>query len=163
MLQPFELFNNKYLAGLIRLKKIYIVTQTYTRAKQQAEKVNILLTDYEDPGLAKIHFNAVKQDPFASIIDLSREKHISKVNEMLSSHSGYILYWSVINDKKFKTKALAKYKDNVRKYILEHTNWRISADADIDTHLELTFGIFYLVIKRGAQKLRPAFEEIEKA
>ncbi len=62
------------------MKKFYLVSQTYTRGFDhftEEHKADILVTDYDDPGLAKIHFNAVPHDKYAAIIDL-RMKNIRK-------------------------------------------------------------------------------------
>src|SRR4051812_15806497 len=103
MLQPFEKFDVKYITRLIAMKKIYLVSQTYNRAFDhfvEVHKTDILLTDYDDAGLAKIHLNAIKHDKFAAIIDLTNQKHKEKIKSMLAPASTYALYWSVVRDVK---------------------------------------------------------------
>src|SRR3954469_21598779 len=103
MVQPFERFKSIYIDRLIQMKKFYLVSQTYTRGfghYDEHNKTNILVTDYDDPGLAKIHFNAVLHDKFAAVIDLRNEKHKGKIMEMLEPNSTYTLYWSIVKDAK---------------------------------------------------------------
>ena len=98
MLQPFALFERKYLAKLVDLKRVYLVTQSYFRAHDHFANetlIDILLTDYDDPGEAKMHLNAVKNDRYASIIMLSHEEHKNKLLEMFSGGK-YRLFWSVV-------------------------------------------------------------------
>ena len=167
MLQPFERFQASYIESLKNLKKIYIVTQSYSRGVANPDGrhlVNILFSTYDDPGLAKIHLNAIKRDRFAYILDLNNEKHSGKVKEMLHPDSVYAVYWSVVRDTNEIKKTLDRaYKDNFRRYITSNTNWRISADETIKPSLQVIFGELYIVLKRGAQSIRVKFEAIEKS
>ena len=74
MFQPFERFDPEYINRLISLNKPYLVAQTYTRGYShfdQDHPVDILLTDYDDQGLAKTHLNALKGDGLACLVNLS--------------------------------------------------------------------------------------------
>lgn len=165
MLQPFEIFRPEYIKRLKDLNKVYLVAQTYERVteKQKEGKITILLSDYDDIGLAKIHLAAISSDKYAAVIDLRKTKHEEKLREMLSDVSPYKIYWAVVNDAgKLKKIAEQKYKDKIRSYILKKTTWRIGADESIKTQLQVVFGEIYITIKRGTQELRVKFEEIEK-
>lgn len=167
MLQPFEKFDPSYIVRLVAMKKIYLVSQTYSRAFNHCAdvfKIDILLTDYDDPGLAKIHLNAVKHDKYSAMIDLTNEKHKEKIKSMLKPASNYALYWCVVKDlKQMQERLNHRYKDNMRRYIAKATNWRIGADEKITASFEVTFGELFITLKRGSQTLRVKFEEIEKA
>jgi hypothetical protein len=155
MLQPFELFNTTYIERLITMKKIFLVSQTYTRGVDQfagLAKVNILVTDYDDRGLAKIHVNAVKHDKYASIINLTNEAHKEKIKSMLDTASNYTVYWSIVKDvKQMQQRLNNRYKDNMRRYIDKATTWRIGADEEIKPSFQVTFGELFITIKRGSQ------------
>lgn len=167
MFQPFELFKPLYLKKIISLKRIYVVTQSYNGGFDhfdEVHKTGILVTDYEDIGLANIHKTAVKADKYASVINLTNEKHLKKLEEMLSEESPYKLYWSVVKDlESVKKRMDLKYKDNIRRYIQNNTNWRIGGEETIRPQLSVIFGELFIFLKRGAQELRVKFEEIEKA
>lgn len=167
MLQPFERFQVGYIEALRSVKKIYIVTQSYLRGASNPDTkklTNILFTTYDDPGLAKIHLNAIKTDMFAYMLDLTDEKHTGKIREMLQPDSTYAIYWSVVKDTDAIKKILDRsYKDNFRRYITANTNWRISAEETIKPSLQVIFGELYLILKRGTQSIRVKFEAIEKS
>ena len=167
MLQPFELFKQLYIQRLITLKKIYVVTQTYPEGFDplaEVHKIDILLTDYDDIGLANIHKAAVKNDKYAAVLNLLNEKHLQKLNEMLSAESPYKLYWSVLRDTASLMKKLnLKYKDNMRRYVMKNTTWRIGGDEHLNPQLSVIFGELFIFLKRGAQELRVKFREIEKS
>lgn len=167
MFQPFELFKPLYLKRLIDLKKIYIVTQSYNIGFDHFDKVpktGILLTDYDDIGLANIHKAAVEVDKYAAVINLTNEKHVKKLEEMLAEESEYKLYWSVVKELgRIKKSIDLKYKDNMRRYIQKNTTWRMGGDEHINPQLSVIFGELFIHLKRGAQELRVKFEEIEKS
>ncbi len=163
MLQPFEIFKPEYIKRLKDLKKIYLVTQTYDRVREKDGKIPILVSDYDDIGLAKIHLAAISSDKYAAVINLEKINHVAKISEMLTHDSSYKVYWSVVSDAgKLKKTADKLFKDKIRSYILKKTTWRISADESIKTQLQVVFGEIYITIKRGTQELRVKFEEIEK-
>ena len=164
MLQPFEIFKTEYIKRLKDLKKIYMVTQTYNRVTENRKgKISILVSDYDDIGLAKIHLAAISSDKYAAVINLEKINHVAKITEMLANDSPYDLYWAVVSDAgKLKKTADKLYKDKIRSYILKKTTWRISADESIKTQLQAVFGEIYITIKRGPQELRIKFEEVEK-
>ena len=167
MFQPFEVFKPLYIKKLITLKKVYVVTQSYTagtHALKDENKTGILLTDYDDIGLANIHKAAVRADKYASVINLNNQKHAAKLQEMLADDSPYQLYWSVVKDlESVKKRVDVKYKDHIRRYIQKNTTWRIGGDETIRPQLSVVFGELFIFLKRGAQELRVRFEEIEKS
>ena len=165
--QPFEKFKPQYIERLVKLKKIYLVSQTYKIGFtffEEVAKKNILFTDYENIGLAEQHHKAVRHDKYASIINLTKEKHIKIIKSMFDENSNYEVFWAMVSDReKMKQRLDAKYKSNIRRYILNNTNWRIGANESLQTVLEIIYGEFHLTLKRGTQTLRVKFEDIEKA
>ena len=166
MIQPFERFKWEYINGLIKLNKTYLVTQSYKQAFDHFEdaKIDLLFSDYDDKGLAQIHYNAIKHDKYASIINLTNATHKSKVYEMLSDESKYHVYWAIVKDlQEVKKRVDLKYKSNIRRFIAQNTDWRIGADESIKTVLQVIFGELFIILKRGSQTRRVKFDEIEKA
>jgi hypothetical protein len=148
------------------MDKIYLVSQSYHKAFDHFEdpKTDILLTDYDQLGLAQIHFSAVKHDKYASIIDLTNPKHKEKILQMFHADSGYRLFWAIVKSADdIKKRMNLKYKDNMRRYIMKHTTWRIDASEAISPSLQVIYGELFIILKRGSQTLRVKFEEIEKA
>jgi hypothetical protein len=166
MLQPFEIFKPLYIERLTQLKKRWLVTQSYSRGDHHVEeehKTNILLSDYDILGGANIHFNAVKTDKYASIIDLEKPAHKKKLAEMLRPDSKYRLFWAVVKSKKeLEERINLRYKENMRRYIELHTNWRIDRETTIKPSVQVTFGELFIILKHASQTLRIKFEEIEK-
>ncbi|MGN6438398.1 MAG: hypothetical protein ACTHMM_17780 [Agriterribacter sp.] len=167
MLQPFEHFKHIYLNKLIQLKKRYLVSQTYKRAKDhlsEEEKIDILLSDYSDLGQAKIHLNAVKTDRFHALLDLEKPEHLDKLKEMMQEGSKYRLFWAVVRSaKELEASINGRFKDHMRRYIAKNTTWRIKGDATIHPSIQISFGELFLVLKYGSQTLRVKFEEIERS
>lgn len=166
MFQPFELFKNEYINRLIRMDKKYLVSQSYDKAFDHFEetKTDIILTDYDQLGLAQIHYSAVKQDKYASIIDLTKPKHKSKIIEMLKPDSVYRIYWAIVKSMDdIKKRMDLKYKDHIRRYIMKHTTWRIDVSEAIRPNLQVIYGELFIILKRGNQTLRVKFDDIEKA
>ncbi len=166
MLQPFVLLKNYPLERFIKLGKRYFVTQSYPRANNplaEKQNINILVSDYDDPGLAKIHFSAISHDKYAAIIDLKKEKHLQKIKEMLSSDSAYELYWAAVTDAAaLKNKLKKKYANHIRKFIDEHTQWRISRQDEFRPQLEVRFGDIFVIFKKGSERIDVPLSEIEK-
>lgn len=167
MLQPFEVFKPGYIARLLELKKRWLVSQSYPRGinpLQQIPKKPILLSDYDDPGLAKVHLNAVKNDRYAALIDLEKTMHKQKLASMLAPESGYTIYWSVVKSaREIETRINTRWKEKMRRYIDTKTDWRIDRNTVVRPAIEVIFGELFIVFTHGSQRLRIKFEEIEKA
>jgi hypothetical protein len=128
MLQPFEPMKPVYINRLIKLKKFYLVSQTYKRGEDpfaEVQKKSLLLTDYSDIGLAKGHLQALGSDKYAAIIDLQKEEHLKKVTAMIQDDSGFAVYWAVVRSREaLEEKINAGYSENMRRYIDNYTDWR---------------------------------------
>lgn len=168
MLQPFEPFRPGYLPRLLRLGKRYLVSQTYHRVREldsdpASARVNLLFSDYSEPGEARLHVNAVKKDPYAAIIDLENPVHLQKIQKMLETGSRYRIFFAVVHSaKELENLVNRKYKDKLKRYVDQQTDWRISRDAIVRPTIQLSFGEIFIILKHGNQRIRIKFEEIEK-
>jgi len=164
MFNPFVKFEEKFIPAFRKVKKRYLVSQRFKRYGEQnnQDKTFLMLTHYDDKGLAKIHFNALSADKFASIIDLENDVHREKLSTMLAPQSIYIIYSSLtIDPKKVKSLSDKIYKEKIQKFIDTKTNWRISREQTIKPKLEITFGELYVALKYGTQTIRIRLEELE--
>ena len=166
MFNPFVKFIFKFIPRFRELKQRYLVSQTYVMALdhfKEENKTPILLTNYDNKNLALIHFNAVKEDKFASIIDLENEKHREKLLEMIGLNSNYDVYAAIVTKREEVEKRLnAKYTNNMRRFITKETTWRIGADKTIYPSFEVVFGEFFITLKYAGQSVRLKLADIEK-
>jgi len=166
MFQPFEIFKPVYIERLIKLNKTYIVSQSYKHGSDHftEPKIDLLFSDFDHLGTAQIHYSAVKNDKYASIINLANIKHKEKVMEMLAADSKYRVYWAIVKDiSEIKKRLDFNYTHNIRRYIEVNTTWRIGSDETIKPSLQVVFGELFIMLRRGSQTLRVKFDEIEKA
>ena len=168
MIQPFEPFRPGYLPRLIELGRRYLVSQTYHRVRDAdtdplVRRVNLLFSDYMELGEAKLHFNAVKKDRYAAIIDLSNPAHVQKIQGMFAAGSGYRMFFAVVHSaKELENLVNRKYRDRLRRYVDRQTDWRISHDAIVKPTIQLSFGELFVILKHKNQHIRIKFEEIER-
>ena len=166
MVQPFVEFEKKFIPRLRSLKKIYVVAQSYQRGADLfcETQTPLLVSAYDDRGLAEIHLKAIRDDQYACIINLCNQRHFDKFLAMLDTGSPYKIYWSVVKDAARLEKLLtATYADNIRRYIEKHTNWGIGGREKILPSFEVTFGELFVRLKWKSQQQRIKFEEIEKS
>ena len=165
MFNPFAKFDERFITGFRNAQKRYLVSQTFKRATDHftdEEKINLILSHYDDLGLAKIHLNAISKDKYASIIDLEKDAHRNKLTEMLQPGSKYSIYTSLITDQTAIVKQTdIIFKDKIKKYLSTSTNWRIGRNDEVKTKLEITFGELFFTIAFRTQKVRVALEELE--
>ena len=161
-MQPFERLTEAYLSGLEAINKRFLVTQSYPCGSTQEIKSSIIVSVYDNPGLAKTHWNAVKCDPLSAIVDLQKPHHREKLIAMLRG-SRYLIYWAVVRDVKAVTRRInAQYKERMRRYIEKNTNWQITRESNITPVVELIFGELYINLKHRSQRIRIKFSEIEE-
>jgi uncharacterized surface protein with fasciclin (FAS1) repeats len=165
MFNPFVPFHFNMIKGLRDMNRRYLVSQTYHQAIDhfaEDPKTALLLSDYEDLSLAKIHYNALT-DKFRAILDLEKEKHREKLVDMLHPNSKYRVYAPFIKDMKQVEKRLNdKYSNNIRNYVRLKTNWRIGSDKTLQPRLQMQFGELFVILKYSGQEIRFKLEELEK-
>ncbi len=165
MLQPFVKLEQPFIDKLVELKKYYLVSQSYTRNYDHfndTKNQGILVSDYDDAGLAKIHLNALRHDKFAAILDLRVPKHYKKIQEMMHGDE-YDLYWCIVKSAaELKKRLDAGYKAKIRTWIEKNTLWSIAASDAVLTQFEVRFGELFLILKWRSQKASLKFEEIER-
>lgn len=166
MVQPFIPFEKKYIIRLRRMKKIYLVAQSYPRGADlfTENQVPLLVTAYDDRGLAEIHLKAIRDDRFACIINLCDRQHFDKFVSMLEKDAAYKIYWSVVRDATRLERLLTStYADNMRRYIQKNTNWTIGGRERVQPAFEVSFGELFVRLKWKSQQQRIKFEEIENS
>jgi hypothetical protein len=166
MLQPFEPFKPAFLPRLIRLGRRYLVSQTYRRVRAPEEpnaRVNLLFSDYSEPGEARLHFNAVRTDRYAAIIDLENPVHMRRIQEMLQPDSRYRIYFAVVHSaRELENLVNRNYKEKLKRYVEQQTDWRISRDAIVRPTIQLSFGELFIILKHKNQHIRIRFADIEQ-
>ena len=168
MFQPFDFMKLQYLQRFKVAGKRYLVSQTYERGRNEilAEgKEPILMSHYDDKGLAEIHYKAIPQtDRYRFILDLENETHRKKIEEMMLPESKYVVYAKLIAYKPDAMEKVMKdkYYDNMSRYITTSTKWNLGRNK-FATNLEVIFGELFIIIKLHNEKVRVPFAEIEKS
>lgn len=165
MLNPFSKFQCRFIPAFRKLRKRYLVTQQFHRENNLFKitgKTYLLITHYSDPGLAKIHLNALKQDPYACILDLENERHREKLEWMISMDAPFVLYSSLVTDTKVIKQALDKtLKEKIQRYVETTTRWRIRREQVVRPVVEVIFGELFVTMKYGQETMRVRLSEIE--
>jgi len=168
MLQPFEPFTPSLILRLKKLDRPFLVSQSYPRAMTRSEKaadqkMALLFSDYPARGPARLHFEAIRADRYAAVIDLQNEKHQRTLEQMLEPISNYQLFFAMLRSAKaLENQVNGFYKDRLRQYVDRHTTWRLPRDAAVKPSVELVFGELFLVIQHAGQTLRIRFMDIEE-
>ena len=165
--QPYPRLEEKYLPEFLKKGKRYFVSQFYHQGQVKyfgKEKISIVFTLYGSLVDANVHFDAVRKDKYASVIDLEKPVHMDKVMSMLQADSKYDVYVSMVwkND---ETAAYIKkhYSTNVVRYVSKSTGWRIPRAEEVEFALKIIFGEPFLEIKWRNNTLQVRFEDIENA
>jgi hypothetical protein len=166
MFQPFLPLTKEFLDGLVKLNKVFLVSQSYPRGADHfilENRIPILFTDYAELGQAQIHLSAVKGDKLAAIVDLRKPEHKEKIMNMFSTNADHFAYWSVVKDKEDIQKRLERrYVDNIRRYVDKHTNWRIGSNDGLNVAMQIIYGEIFVDLRYRTHQIRIKFEDIEK-
>ena len=163
---PFEKLTHSLISSFRKKGKRWLVSQTLKLNISDPvllSKTLILITHYEDKGLATVHHKAVLEDKYASVIDLERETHRKQIDSILSQDSKYILFSSLIrNRERVEKQATEMYKEKYWRFIQQHSQSGISPTKSLRPSLQLIFGELFVVLKYGSETLRTKLSEIEK-
>jgi len=163
---PFEKLTHSLISSFRKKGKRWLVSQTLKLNISDPvllSKTLILITHYEDKGLATVHHKAVLEDKYASVIDLERETHRKQIDSILSQDSKYILFSALIRNREWVEKqATEMYKEKYWRFIQQHSQSGISPTKSLRPSLQLIFGELFVVLKYGSETLRTKLSEIEK-
>jgi len=163
---PFEKLTHSLISSFRKKGKRWLVSQTLKLNISDPvllSKTLILITHYEDKGLATVHHKAVLEDKYASVIDLERETHRKQIDSILSQDSKYILFSALIrNRERVEKQATEMYKEKYWRFIQEHSQSGVSPTKSLRPSLQLIFGELFVVLKYGSETLRTKLSEIEK-
>jgi hypothetical protein len=127
---PFEKLTHSLLSSFRKKGKRWLVSQTLKLNISDPvllSKTLILITHYEDKGLATVHHKAVLEDKYASVIDLERETHRKQIDSILSQDSKYILFSALIrNRERVEKQATEMYKEKYWRFIQQHSQSGVS-------------------------------------
>ena len=163
---PFEKLTHSLISSFRKKGKRWLVSQTLKLNVSDPvllSKTLILITHYEDKGLATVHHKAVLEDKYASVIDLERETHRKQIDSILSQDSKYILFSALIrNRERVEKQATEMYKEKYWRFIQQHSQSGVSPTKSLRPSLQLIFGELFVVLKYGSETLRTKLSEIEK-
>ena len=163
---PFEKLTQSLITSFRKRGKRWLVSQTLKLNVSEPEllsKTLLLMTHYEDKGMAWVHHKAVIEDKYASVIDLEREVHRKQLHTILSWDSKYIVFSALIrNRERVEKQATEMYKEKYWRFIQQHSQAGISPTKSLRPSLQLIFGELFVVLKYGAETLRTKLSDIEK-
>jgi hypothetical protein len=163
---PFEPLTPTIVNGFRKKGKRWLVSQTLSVSFNDANmavKTSLLMTHYDDKGMAFVHLKAVAGDKYAAVIDLERETHRKQLNDIMTFGSKYVVFSALIrNRERVEKQATELYKDRYWKFVQEHSRAGISPTKSLRPSLQLIFGELFVVLKYGAETLRTKLSEIEK-
>lgn len=163
---PFEKMSHTLLNALRNKGKRWLVSQTLLlsfEGQLPEEKIFILLSHYEDQGMATVHLKAVNHDKYAALIDLDRPSHQEQMAKLLAPESRYLAYSSLIRNKSRMEKVASDlYREKYWKYIQQHSKAGIHPHKSLRPSMQLIFGEIFIVLKYGAETLRTRLADIEK-
>ncbi|MBE7172639.1 MAG: hypothetical protein INR73_18815 [Williamsia sp.] len=164
MFNPFARFIPELIDAFRTQGERYLVSETFHASVDVFTEGNTELPFclYNDLAFAQIHLQAVRADHYIAIIDLGKEKHLAKVQEMLAPASPYLIYSNLVHDNPPLTDLLDKdYAPKLRKYIERHTTWRIYKNGSLKPKIQLIFRELFVVVRFQLQQLRIKFANIE--
>ena len=154
------------IAGLRKNGKRWLVSQTLdvTASVAMSEaKIFLLLSHYDDAGMASVHLKAVIDDKYASLIDLEKDIHRKQLEKILARDSAYVVYSSLIRNKEQVEKMAADlYREKYWQFIRQHARSGINPNKSIRPSIQLIFGEIFIVLKYGSETMRTKLADIEK-
>ncbi|MEO7802591.1 MAG: hypothetical protein ABIR81_11350 [Ginsengibacter sp.] len=124
-------------------------------------KTNIILSDYDDLGIAKGHARTLLKDKFATVIDLLNKSHVARLNQILLPSSDYRIYWSSLyNRQDLKRKLDAQYSSAIDYYLKHHIEWAEEGDKKYYKDIQLINGELFITVTLKAQSINIKFRDI---
>lgn len=159
MFNPFVPFREPMIDRLRELQLRYIVAQSWGGEDKQG----LLLSDYSDAGLAKLHLNRLQGDRFRYLFDLEEERHREVIRSLVADQSAYKPFAAFIADPAQVERRLNRiYSAAIKRYVEVRTDWRLGGRDGIYAKLQLIFGELFVNLQYRKQEIRLRLAELEK-
>lgn len=165
MFNPLEKFDSRLIDAFRNKGERYLVSQTYRQGLDdfwEPGKESLLLTHYAGLELAAFHVSMIREDKYKALIDLEKENHRTRIFEILRHDSKYVVYSSLIGDRKrVEKRANHTFKANIFRYIRRYTSWMIQPHEVLEPHLKLLYGEFLVSIERFGEQIQMKLTDLE--
>lgn len=159
MFNPFVPFQEPMIDRLREWKQRFVVSQSWYSDERQG----LLLSDYADAGLAKLHMKGLTRDRYGYLFDLENERHRQLIRGLLAEDSKYRVHAAFIADPGSVERRLNRlYSARIKRYVQERTDWRIGGRDGIYAKLQLIFGELFVNLQYKKQEIRLRLAELEK-
>ena len=165
--QPFVEFEERFMVGLAKTKAFFVVFQTYKRGLSlfTQQVMPLMLTAYDDRGLAEIHFKNVRHDVNSRLLSMKEEMECKEILRMVQNNEQYKIFWSKVdNGERLAAMIRQHYPEKIIKFIEKKTNWRIGKSDELHASYHVIFGELQVSFRWKTQRMEGVkFEEIENS
>lgn len=159
MFNPFVSFQEPMIDRLRELQQRYLVSQSWETEGRQG----LLLSDYSDAGLAKLHWKRLGHDRYRFLFDLEDERHREAIRALAGEHSSYQIFAAFIANPDLVERRLNRlYSAAIKRYVQARTDWRVGGRDGIYAKLQLIFGELFVNLQYRRQEIRLRLTELEK-
>jgi hypothetical protein len=159
MYNPFIPFDEALLRALLKRGHSHFVRQTYERGRLPgASKKAFLLTHYADPNKARIHYEAIENDPARFLYDTNEPDHLERLHRAAAGIPGFAVYAPIMMG---NWKPTSDIGARLRHYVTQHLRWRLGRSSELKSHIFVQFGQIFLTLRYGSEEAKIPFSDIE--
>lgn len=166
ILQPYRKLEPRHISQLAKNGYYYWVSQLYRRALGELEhtKTPILFSAYKELREASGHYQKVKDDRLAALMDVTRTGTTARLVDLCNGNTDKVPYISLTyNQRYLDTFLLRHYYHQYRSWIKKHRpDWIIREHNAVDPYFETVMGEPVARITYGKQFVIIPLAELER-
>lgn len=163
-LQPYQKFVSSFITRLIQQDKPYVVSQSYSRADEEADhtKTPVLFSPYKELYEARSHF-IMLNDHFAALADIRLPKTRQRLEQICSGRTDIIPYLAAVQDIQAVNRFIDQhYYNQMRSWVRRNREkWNIREANSLQPFFETEMGVPMVKIKWGSHHVMVKLEELE--
>jgi hypothetical protein len=162
MHNPFMLLSPSLLVSYVKSGNGFFVRQTFQRGLSVLDPLTraaFLITQYNDYGQAKTHYDELHKDPNRFLYNLNDAEHYQKLQVAASQPHGYKIYTPTVSQPWKPTTEIA---NNIRTYISRKTNWSPKRNELVKADLCVRFGELFVTLRYSIHAVTVPLAAIEK-
>lgn len=166
LLQPYRKLENQHIQQLAKGGNFYWVSQSYKRAQTELDhtKTPILFSAYKELKEANVHYQKVKGDKLAALMDIRRTSVTARLVNLCNGNTDFVPFISLTFNQRYLDNFIAHhYRDKYRAWIRKNRpDWIIKEHNAVDAHFETLMGEPMVKITYGKQFVMVRLEDLEK-
>lgn len=121
---------------------------------------SLIIVHYLDLKEAEAHLQAIKQDKYRFLYDITNQDHLDRLQKAAQQPEGFKIFSSYFRPD-YKKLITPRLKGKINSWMYRNTDWKPKRGQTVNVDFYLQFGQLFITMSFQGRKIKVRFEDIE--